>query len=278
MDSAAERKKTGYLGPEGTYSALAANKLCAGARLIPYISFFTLFGALKSGELDNIVLPIENTLNGAVTQNLDLLQETDGVRVSAACTVKIEHRLITLAGADLDRISVIYSHPQALAQCGRYLAERFPDARLIGTASTADSISKIKKNTDAGIVGAHIKAEGYDIGSDSISDEKENYTQFILVERGHPEIGGKSERIFFTFTCSHKAGALYDVLAIIKFGGLNMTKIESRPIKDRAGEFRFFIELEGDYSSVNVIETLKRLQQAASSFKLLGYYGGESNK
>ncbi len=141
--------KTGYLGPEGTYSSLAANKLCADSRLIAYPSFFTLFAALKSGEVGAIVLPIENTLNGAVTQNLDLLQETEGVYAKAACAVKIEHHLITATGCDKSKIKRIYSHPQALAQCAKYLALNFPQAKLLETASTAESLDKIKSEEDA---------------------------------------------------------------------------------------------------------------------------------
>ncbi len=264
--------KTGYLGPEGTYSSLAANKLCADSRLIAYPSFFTLFAALKSGEVGAIVLPIENTLNGAVTQNLDLLQETEGVYAKAACAVKIEHRLITATGCDKSKIKRIYSHPQALAQCAKYLALNFPQAKLLETASTAESLDKIKSEEDACIAGAHCRRNGFELSEHSISDEEKNYTQFLLVENGEPAKDAFSDRIFFTVTCRHKAGALADLLLILKENQINITEIESRPIKDKTGEFRFFMEAEGNYADPAVKSALEKLKAASHSFKLLGCY------
>ena len=264
--------KTGYLGPEGTYSSLAANKLCADSRLIAYPSFFTLFAALKSGEVGAIVLPIENTLNGAVTQNLDLLQETEGVYAKAACAVKIEHRLITATGCDKSKIKRIYSHPQALAQCAKYLALNFPQAKLLETASTAESLDKIKSEEDACIAGAHCRRNGFELSEHSIYDEKKNYTQFLLVENGEPAKDAFSDRIFFTVTCRHKAGALADLLLILKENQINITEIESRPIKDKTGEFRFFMEAEGNYADPAVKSALEKLKAASHSFKLLGCY------
>ena len=264
--------KTGYLGPEGTYSSLAANKLCADSRLIAYPSFFTLFAALKSGEVGAIVLPIENTLNGAVTQNLDLLQETEGVYAKAACAVKIEHHLITATGCDKSKIKRIYSHPQALAQCAKYLALNFPQAKLLETASTAESLDKIKSEEDACIAGAHCRRNGFELSEHSISDEKKNYTQFLLVENGEPAEDAFSDRIFFTVTCRNKAGALADLLLILKENQINITEIESRPIKDKTGEFRFFMEAEGNYADPAVKSALEKLKAASHSFKLLGCY------
>lgn len=264
--------KIGYLGPDGTYSSIGARVLCPQGDLTPYPSFFTLFTALKKGDVTGIVLPVENSLNGAVTQNLDLLQETDGVYAKASCQVKIEHRLVTLKGADKSKIERIYSHPQALAQCSKFLANNYPTAQLHQTASTAECLDKIILPTDAGIVGAHCGKEGYELDNRSISDEVNNYTQFLLVERGEPDEEAPSNRLFFSVTCPHRAGALFGLLSVLKEGNMNMTKIESRPIKDRTGEFRFFIEAEGNYALPEVKQTLNRLRASAHSLKLLGCY------
>lgn len=263
---------TGYLGPEGTYSEIAAGILCGDAVKQAYPSFFTLFAALKKGAVDSIVIPIENALNGAVTQNLDLLQETDGVYATCACALKIDHRLVTVAGADKSKITTVCSHAQALAQCAKYLAENFPDAKLIETPSTADCIKKISGATVAGIVGAHCKLQGFELTDRNISDVENNYTQFLKVVRGVPQGDKKSDRIFFSFTCRHRAGALVDLLTILKDNGINMTEIESRPIKGKTGEFSFFIEAEGDYSEHRVKQTLNKIEAAALSYKLLGCY------
>ncbi|MDE6558176.1 MAG: ACT domain-containing protein [Clostridia bacterium] len=262
----------GYLGPKGTYSQLAAEKLCAGAEIKAYPSFFTLFSALKNGEACGIVLPIENSLNGAVTQNLDLLQETENVYAKAAASVKIDHRLVTKKGCDKIRITRVYSHAQALGQCAKFLASNFPEAELHETASTADSLKKLECETDACIVGAHLNTDGFDMSANTISDEASNYTQFLLVVNGAPEESAESQKVFFSFTCRHRVGALVDMLSLLKESGINMTEIESRPIKSSAGEFRFFLEVEGDYSDGKIKAALNRVKEASSSFKLLGVY------
>lgn len=265
-------KVTGYLGPKGTYSEIAADILYAAAKKVAYPSFYTLFSALEKGEVQAIVIPIENTLNGAVTQNLDLLQETEGVCAFAACTVKIDHRLITLAGADGRNIKRVFSHGQALAQCAKYLAKNFPEAKLCETPSTAESVKMLESDTDAGIVGAHCRIEGYELSDKNISDVENNYTQFLLVKRGTPEEDAESERIFFSVTCRHRAGALVELLSVLSESGINMTEIESRPIKDKKGEFAFFIEIEGDYSQANTKAALQKIKAAALSYRLLGCY------
>ncbi|MCM1546213.1 MAG: ACT domain-containing protein [Clostridiales bacterium] len=267
-----EKGNIGYLGPKGTYSEIAADRLCGGMKKVAYPSFFTLFSALEKCEADAVVIPIENTLNGAVTQNLDLLQESENVYACAACAVKIDHRLITLAGADKSRIERVYSHGQALAQCGKFLAKNYPNARLCETPSTADSIKMICDERSAGIVGGHCRAAGFELSEKNISDVENNFTHFLLLRRGAPEGGVKSERIFFSFTCPHKVGALVDTLGLLKGNGINMTKIESRPIKTSAGEFRFFCEVEGDWSEDKLRAALKKVKEASSSFKLLGVY------
>lgn len=262
--------KAGYLGPNGSYSSLASEKLCGGAELVAYASFRALFSALKAGDVDAAVIPIENTVNGAVTQNLDLLEETDGVIAVAQCEIEIDHRLITLKGAKEEDIKKIYSHPQAFGQCSKYLAENFPDAKLYNTSSTSESVEMLKDGTCAGIVGAHMKAEGCVLGGENMSDEKNNRTRFLKVVRGGVEKLGKSGSVFFTFTCRHEAGALCKSLEIIARSGLNMIKIESRPIKNRYGEFRFFIEIEADYAAVKAV--LNELKKNCLSLKILGAY------
>ncbi len=260
----------GYLGPQGSYSGLAALTFKKDAVLREYINFPGLFKGLSKGECDYIAVPIENTLNGGVLQNIDLLQTTPDVIAVKECVVKIDHRLATLKGADIKGIKRIYSHQQALAQCGEYIARRFPEAQLIATTSTAASYALIKDKTEAGIVGAHTRCEGFELSGENIADEKLNFTHFLLVQRGDISSVKSSEKIFFSATCNHKPGELLDLLALIR--EMNMTKIESRPIKSRPGEYRFFIEIEGDISDKNTIQVLKKVEAAAHSFKLLGCY------
>lgn len=265
-------QKLGYLGPKGTYSHLAALCLGEGCALVGYPSFPSLIRALKSGELDKVVLPVENTLNGAVVQNLDLLQSTDGIWACGAVKIKVDHRLITLKGADLSAIKTIYSHEQALAQCSNYLFTHFPNARLIATASTAESINNLTGYDVAAIAGSQCADGRFDLSESTVSDEPNNYTSFLLVECGAPEKTQKSSRIFFSATCLHEAGALFKLLSVFADADINLTKIESRPIKDRDGEFRFFIEISGNYSDDKMQKTFKELRQKTTSLKILGCY------
>lgn len=265
----------GYLGPEGTYSEIAATRLDGKAEKRAYPSFPLLINALKEGEIDSAAIPVENSLNGAVAQNLDLLQEMQGFYAVGECAVKIDHRLVMREGADPRGIKRIYSHAQALGQCARYLGKHFPAAALMQSQSTSGCFEQIKSDEDAGIVGSQCRREGFTLSEECISDESNNYTIFLLIKRGAPEKDVPTDRIFFSMTCRHEVGALVRMLSILSENGLNMTKIESRPIKDRVWEFRFFIEIEGDYSSPAVRSALDKVSGRASSFKLLGCYKSE---
>lgn len=265
-------QKIGYLGPKGTYSYLAALSVGAGCTLVGYPSFPLLIASLTCGEVDKIVLPVENTLNGAVVQNLDLLQSTEGIWACGSTKIKVEHRLITLKGAARSGIKTIYSHEQALAQCSNYLYKNFPNARLIATASTAESLKNLTSYDVAAIAGSQCADDRFDLSDDIISDETNNYTCFLTVVRGAPETGYKSSKIFFSATCLHESGALFKLLSVLADAGINLTKIESRPIKDKDGEFRFFIEFDGDYSDSNMQNTLDKLRQKSTSLKILGCY------
>lgn len=265
-------KKVSCLGPEGSYTYIAARTMCSDAEIIPCPTFFGAVNEVLGGSADAAVLPIENTINGGVLQNLDLLAEHAELTAVREYTLKIEHRLITLAGADRTKINCIYSHRQALDQCASFLHEHYPLARLVAENSTAASVSCIKLPTDAAIAGAQCVREGYDISEECISDEKNNFTHFLLVVKGALDENFKSGKIFFTLTCNHVPGALLHILSIIYKYSANMTKIESRPIKDRVGEYRFFIELEGDYSSPQVKDMLRELEVKSSSFRVIGAY------
>lgn len=262
----------GYLGPDGSYSQLAAQKLCNGSRFAEYPSFFALMNALTGGKVNGIVLPIENSINGGVMQNLDLLEETKGVLAVAEITVRIDHRLVTLKGADKSKISAVYSHIQALEQCSKYLTANFPEARRVPTESTSGCLKMIKTECDAGIVGSHCATEGYETSEECISDEPENFTQFLLVKKLAEPQSAHSSKIYFSVTCRHEPGALVSLLSVLSSHSLNMTKIESRPIKDKPGEYRFFIEMEADYASANAQRALNEIREGSLSFKLLGCY------
>lgn len=263
--------KTGYLGPEGSYSQIAARLLAQGEYL-PYPSFYALVGALQENSVDGIVLPVENSLNGGVMQNLDLLQDAEGITAVREVNVKIDHRLVTLKGADLDGITAVYSHAQALGQCAKFLHANLPQAKLIPTQSTSACLKKIKTFADAGIIGAQEVDERFALSPECISDEPLNYTQFLYVVKGSPDMSRHTQKMFLSITCAHKPGSLMAALSVFADGGMNLTKIESRPIKDRVGEYRFFIEAEADCALPHTRSALNSLGNICSSVKILGCY------
>lgn len=264
--------KVGCLGPEGSYSHLASEKFLPNSRIMLFPSFHGVFFALVTGECDYIAVPIENSANGGVLQVMDLLQGTEDIFATRELTLKIDHRLCYKEGTNLKSVTKIYSHIQALEQCGNYLLKNFPSAQLIPTSSTAASLEKLQDGNTACIVGSHIKRDGLILSEDCIADSDNNSTHFLLVERGKIPTDKVSKRIYFSMTSINKAGALLQLLQCIYDHGLNMTKIESRPIKTLSDEYRFFIEAEGDYSTEKIKLALKDVESKSVSLKLLGAY------
>ncbi len=273
MNGKAAGGKVAYLGPEGSYSSLAARALCpAPWQGVPCNSFFAAVELLESGRADAAVLPVENTLQGAVTQNLDLLYAHEDLYAVREYLLPVEHCLIGKEGARLADIRRVFSHEQAILQCGKFLAGELPAAELVRTRSTAESVLHVESVHDAAIAGAHMCEGGLAVLTGNIADEKKNFTHFLLVKRGREALPSHSSRVYFAASCPHEPGALLKMLQILAVYDLNMTRIESRPIKNRPGEYCFFIEFEGDAADEGVSAALARLAQYAKDFKLLGLY------
>ncbi len=259
-----------YLGPEGSYSHMAVKAMCQGGNYLPQSSFYAVVQCLLSGGADAAVLPIQNSLNGGVTQNLDLLQAHNCLAVREY-TLTVDHRLATLPNADVSKIERIYSHSQALEQCAVYLSNAHPNANLVAVQSTADGARMVKLPTEAAIASPQCGIKGLQFSAQSIADQPENLTRFLWIERGG-ERAVHTQKVYFSAVCMHRAGALYHLLGVLAKSGVNMTKIESRPIKDSVGEFRFFIEIEGDYLSPAVQTALAEMRKQTADFKILGQY------
>lgn len=264
--------KVSCLGPDGSYSCLAARELSPDAEIVLCPTFLQAIASLGKGESDAVVLPIENSIQGGVLQNLDLLQRTEDLYAVKEYVLKIEHRLAYLNGSSLDKIRTVYSHPQALGQCSDFLNDYLPNAKQEAVDSTAESLEKIVDETCAGIVGSHVKREGIVLSEKSISNEASNFTHFLLLKRGKENIAEHTKRVFFHANCRHRPGALLKLLQVIYVYDLNMTKIESRPIRTSPGEYSFFIEFEGDYSDWKVKKAIEDIRSECSSLKILGAY------
>jgi prephenate dehydratase len=224
---------------------------------------------ISSGDAEVGVLPVENSIQGGVLQVMDLLNrfEVFGIR---EIILPIDHRLVTKGNVPYEQINCVYSHEQAIGQCSEFLDQNFPHARRMFTQSTAESLKLLDEHS-AGIVGSHVKGDGLVFSKENIANEKRNFTRFMLLKRGG-ELPEHSEKVFFCAVCAHRPGSLVGLLSVFAKYGLNLTRIESRPIRDVFGEYRFYIEFTGDIGSVDVCAALDETRLQCLQFRLLGAY------
>ncbi len=262
--------KVSCLGPEGSFSQRAAEELCAGAEVLLAPTFYEAVRLLTAGEADYCVLPVENALNGGVGGALDLIssEKVFGVR---ELPLPIDQRLATLEGVKVEDIRFVYSHEQAIAQCKEYLRTKLPQAQWRFTPSTAEGLSRLDSQS-AGIVGAHVRREGVVLSKENIADDKGNFTRFLLLERAG-KLPERSAMVFFAAVCAHTPGSLLGLLKIFQRYSLNLTRIESRPVKGAFGQYRFFIEFAGNVAEARVKDAIKEAETYCHQFKLLGAYG-----
>lgn len=264
-------KKVACLGPMGSYSELAARRLCPANEIVLCANFPAIFRAVIDKSADTGVIPIENSIQGGVLQNLDLL-ETQEVYAVAQTLIRIDHRLATLEGVELGAIRRVYSHEQAIGQCSEFLNTYLPQAQCICTDSTAKSLSLIDGES-AGIVGSHAQREGVVLSKENIANEKNNFTQFFLIRRREEGLPEHGQTVFFSAVCEHRPGSLLALLMAFSERGINLTRIESRPIRNVLGEYRFFICIDGDMNDAQVRAALDDAKQHCRQFRILGFYG-----
>lgn len=266
--------KVVYQGTEGAYSQLAM-KAYFGEEIESYHveTWRDAMEAISSGKADYAVLPIENSSAGIVGENFDLLVEYDNC-IAAEQTIKVEHALLGLPGSSLSDITHVYSHPQALMQSVDFLDlhKDWKQKKVKNTAMAAKKIVEDGQNCQAAIASA-VTAEiyGLDILQDNINYSDENSTRFIIVS-GKKICLKEAKKVSICFEISHESGSLYHMLSHFIFNNLNMVKIESRPIKDKSFEYRFFVDMEGNLSDGAVQNALKGLQEGALYLKVLGNY------
>lgn len=272
-----------YQGEPGAYSEMAAiNFFGEDVSAKGLKQFRDVFAAIKSGTADYGVLPIENTSTGAIRQNYDLLTEYD-CHIVGETTVKVEHCLMALPGATLDSIQSVYSHEQGLFQCEQYLHDHL-DWRQIPQDDTAGSAMMVAKSGDltraaicskrsADIYGLHILAE-------NINSNAENTTRFVIVAP-KMELREGRNKIATCFRVPHQSGSLHEILTIFAVHGLNMVRLESRPVQGHNFEYMFFLEFTGDLSDPGMPAVLRELTQSTDGFRVFGNFAanleGEGN-
>ncbi|MDQ3692837.1 MAG: prephenate dehydratase [Chloroflexota bacterium] len=268
---------TAFLGPRGTFSEEAARSFAGTeADLVAFTSFPALVSAVETGLAEAAVLPIENSIEGAVSTTLDLLIHETKLKIAAEAVVQVRHFLVTTDDGSLGSIRQVASHPQALGQCRRFLERCLPDVEQVASLSTAGAIEEIAvagDQTRAAIGPLRaVELYGGKILAHDIQDNRANVTRFVvlMLEDAAPT-GDDKTSIGFTLK-SNVAGALYRVLGELADEHLQMTKIESRPTKSWLGEYVFLIDLEGHATEPAVARALDRIRESCDMMKVFGSY------
>lgn len=272
-----QMKRVAYLGIPGSYSEMAARKHFGDA--IEHVgcqSFGEIFEKLREGQVDHGVLPIENSLAGTVAQSYELLTEHE-VAIQGEVILHIEHALMALPGTKLEEIKEVRSHPQALAQCSEFIKRH--RMAIAAASSTANSARDLVENPAPG-VGVIASPEvaplyGLVVLSHQIQDVFNNYTRFFVLGREAvpPAERNKTSLIFIT---QHRPGALVACLTAFSSRGINLTKLESRPLRDRPWEYVFYLDFEGHQADAPFRAAFEELQQHTLMLRVLGSYPAAS--
>jgi chorismate mutase/prephenate dehydratase len=261
-----------FLGPKATFTHVAALKYFGqSAQYQPRESISDVFREVETGRADYGVVPVENSNEGAVNVTLDRFMESNLKACGEIC-LPVSQSLLSKAET-LDQIDVVYSHPQALAQCREWLARGRPGASLVATASTAVAAGRSATEMNAAAVGSELLADLYGLRvlARDIQDRPVNLTRFLVLGRKEAPPTGRDKTSVW-FVAEHKPGALYGSLKHFADLGVNMTRIESRPNGERPWEYVFFLDFEGHREDENVKELLKRLEESSSRLKIMGSY------
>jgi len=278
--SVEEPLRVAYLGPEGTFSQMAARHLFGlQARYRECATIEGVFDAVESGDATYGVVPIENSTEGAVSMTSDALLEGD-LLIRQEYVLPISHCLLSRARS-LTAITTVYSHPQALAQCRLWLAKHLPRAQVVQTTSTAAAAREAHADDRAAAIGADIAAEIHDVPilRAKIQDRPENATRFVVLAKQDAPPSGR-DRTTLAFGVAHREGALRKVLTDFETAGVNLTRIESRPNRNAPWQYVFLVDVEGHRKDPALAKALGAVEKTAAFVKVVGSYprGEEKEK
>ena len=267
--------KLGYLGPAGTYSEEAAYKYSPEAEMVAFASIPTVVNAVEKREIDQCVVPIENSLHGAITDVLDFLVRSDEIMIAGELAVPIDHCLMVKPGTKIADLTVVYSHPQSLGQSRIYLGTALGHTQAVASLSNAQAVIDMQESDAvAGAIGPRRAADiyGAEVVAEAIQDNPNNYTRFVVLDdKDRSPTGHDMTSVAFQFS-EDEPGLLYKALGVLTENSINMVKIESRPTGERLGRYTFMIDMEVHRMDPVGRETIERLREMSSWFKVLGSY------
>ena len=269
-------KKIAFLGPIGTYSDEASYLYAPNAERMPFASLGLGMSALEEGNVDEAVVPIENSLGGTVIEVVDFLIASEKSQIKDEFLLPIDHCLITRPGVRLSDIRVVVSKQEALTQCRQFLARELRFAEQVPATSTALAVVDLKEADDrTAAIGPRRAAElaGLPVLAHGIQDRKNNVTRFaVLASSSMPPSGSDKTTIAFDFDKPDAPGLVYGAMRPFADRGINLTKIESRPTGTGMGNYIFLLDLEGHIDEPHVQQAITELQGHTSTFKVLGAY------
>jgi prephenate dehydratase/chorismate mutase len=266
-----DRPLVAFQGEHGAYGEVAARRLVPGGAFIPCLEFIDVFRGVEEGYLDLGVVPVENSLEGAVTQVNDLLTSTH-LKVVGEAKVSVKHCLLATEATDYREIRLVYSHPQALAQCRGFLMRNKLEPRpFYDTAGAAKMLARENPKAAAAIASA-LSAELYDLEiiKEGIEDGPANTTRFLLLSREPNLDGGAKTSIIFA--TAHEAGRLFKVLSLFADAQINLTRIASMPLRSDPSNYAFFLDFEGSERDAAVVQVLEQMSDLTICMKNLGSY------
>jgi len=263
--------KIAYLGPQATFTHLAAIKRFGSQ--VEYLvcdSISDVFAEVEKGNADYGVVPIENSIEGAVTHTLDMLIDSD-LKICSQVIMNISHNL--LGSCSKDNIKKVYSKDQIFGQCRMWLQENLPCVERIDVSSSTKAAQIVQKERNSACIASLLAAKVYNLKviAKNIEDSPNNITRFLVLSRSDTSRTGR-DKTSIVFSIKDKIGALHDMLLPFKKYRINLTKIESRPSKKKAWDYYFFVDLEGHIQDKKVAGALKELESKARYLKILGSY------
>ncbi len=262
-----------YLGPEGTFTHIAClSHFGRGINMTPLVQIKDIFASVDKGIYPYGIVPVENSIEGAVNLTLDLFWESD-VRICAETYQTVSHDLLSSCAKNLGEIEVIYSHPQAFAQCREWIDQNLPYCRHESCSSTAIAAQKAFSNKKSAAIASKEAGLIYRLRSlaTRIEDCVRNTTRFLVIGKSMPGRTGQ-DKTSLMFATKHIPGALYKVLKPINDAGINMVKLESRPSRHENWSYHFFVDIEGHMEDSNVRDAVEEMKTLCMVLKCLGSY------
>lgn len=268
--------KIGYLGPKGTFSFEAMKKYTGDGSYDAqdFQSIPEIILAVQDGKLDEAIVPIENSIEGAVNATMDMIATEAGLMIKAELVLPIRENLLVKPGTDISGIRYVLSHPQPLGQCRRFLSEQLPYARVKSVYSTSAAAQEVAEGgSELAAIGSASAAAvyGLEVAKTDIQDHNNNHTRFIILGRQDaPRCG--NDKTSIVFSTEDKPGSLYSILDIFNLWDINMTRIESRPAKHKLGRYIFFVDVLGHREDGDLRDALTMVKRKTSFLKILGSY------